>query len=207
MKKTWLGLVLCLGFLAALIAQAKETKAARAKAVPSSYATRSIYRENQARKHALASTGLGRQQTQTALQSNMPLVAEASVSGALSYFSGRSNRRGQALPQDALRFLAGEQLTVRLALNQPVDSIEISFAGSLWRFRGLSGLCSYEIPLTVPEGLETRAWAGERLSGPLTLFVTVKAGDQEALATVSGIDITGCLSDCIHAQPVSWPAG
>jgi hypothetical protein len=129
----------------------------------------------------------------------------ASISGAIGYFSGQTNKRGQTIPVDDNRYLAGEKILLVMDFNQDPAIIEVTLNGRTWRFFGVSGILHYETGIIIPDWQETLTWSGERLAAPLTMTISATARSDLSLVAARsfpGIDITGHVLELVLAQPV-----
>lgn len=129
---------------------------------------------------------------------------EITLEPQIGYFNGRYNLRGDYLPDNPLRLLAGESVKVSLAFDDPPRQIDINLGSRQVTLFGHPGRIYYEVEFNAPEDYYTLTLSGERLAPSLTMYVEAGFWHDHTLTlieTLTSIEISGHISNLIQIVP------
>ena len=127
----------------------------------------------------------------------------ATISGAIQYFHGQTNKREQTLPLLPLAFLVGERIRVVMDFTAEPSSMTVTLNGLSMNVTGTLGQTHYETWLIVPNWERTIDWSGNRLQPTLTMNIHAISRADPLVATdiaIPGLDIGGSVYDMLIMQ-------
>ena len=142
-------------------------------------------------------------------QNMLPLAAPnalsgtATLSGAIQYFHGQTNKREQTLPLLPLAFLVGERIRVVMDFTAEPLSMTITLNGLSMNVTGTLGQTHYETWLIVPNWERTIDWSGNRIQPTLTMNIHAISRADPLVQTdieIPGLDIGGSIYDILIMQ-------
>ena len=150
----------------------------------------------------LSLTGVASGELQPMAASNA-FSGTATLSGAIQYFHGQTNKREQTLPLQPLAFLVGERIRVVMDFTAEPSSMTVTLNGLSMNVTGTLGQTHYETWLIVPNWERTIDWSGNRLQPTLTMNIHATSRADPLVQTdiaIPGLDIGGSVFDILIMQ-------